>query len=254
MAEIQDLDDLDLDEMEAVENTEVVAEKAVAELPEKYRGKSVEDIVKMHQEAEKLVDRQATEVGEVRKLADELLKSQLYKKPEVEQPVEVDFFENPQEAIRQAVNNNPKVIAAEQQAVHSQRALASQTIAQLHPDFKEVVADSEFSNWVKSSKIRSQLYQSAENYDVDAANELLSTFKELRSVKQARQTQQLNEVETVARDKLLNSASVDSGGSSESYKKVYRRADLIRLKMTNPSKFESMQDEIDRAYQEDRVR
>ena len=104
MAEIQDIVvDLENDsvgEMEAVEQLSqpksVPVSDATASLPEKYRGKSVEDIVKMHQEAEKLVDRQATEVGEVRKLADELLKSQLYKKPEVEQPVEVDFFENPQ--------------------------------------------------------------------------------------------------------------------------------------------------------------
>ena len=50
------------------------------ELPEKYRDKSLDDIVRMHQEAEKLIGRQAQEVGEVRKLADELLKQQLYKK------------------------------------------------------------------------------------------------------------------------------------------------------------------------------
>jgi len=40
------------------------------ELPEKYRDKSLDDIVKMHQEAEKLIGKQAQEVGEVRKLAD----------------------------------------------------------------------------------------------------------------------------------------------------------------------------------------
>jgi len=253
MAEIQDFENLDIGEIEAVD--EIAEQKQQeSDLPEKYRGKSVSDIVKMHQEAEKLVDRQATEVGEVRKLADELLKSQLYKKPEVEQPVEVDFFENPQEAIRQAVNNNPKVIAAEQQAEYNKRVLASQTIASLHPDFQSVVADNEFKSWINSSKIRSQLYQNAENYDVDAANELLSTFKELRSVKQAKETKQFVELDTAERSKSLNAASVDTGGSGESYKKVYRRADLIRLKISNPTKYESMQEEIDRAYQEDRVK
>ena len=48
-----------------------------AELPEKYRDKSLDDIVKMHQEAEKLIGKQAQEVGEVRKLADELIKQNL---------------------------------------------------------------------------------------------------------------------------------------------------------------------------------
>ena len=52
-------------------------EPATSEIPEKYRGKSLEDIVRMHQEAEKLIGKQAQEVGEVRKLADELIKQNL---------------------------------------------------------------------------------------------------------------------------------------------------------------------------------
>lgn len=62
-------------------------------IPDKYKGKSVEDIVKMHQEAEKMIGRQAQEVHEVRSLADQLLKRQLEvdKKPEVvENTPEVD--------------------------------------------------------------------------------------------------------------------------------------------------------------------
>jgi len=47
------------------------------DLPGKYKGKSLKDIIKMHQEAEKLIGRQAQEVGEVRKLADDLIKRQL---------------------------------------------------------------------------------------------------------------------------------------------------------------------------------
>jgi signal recognition particle receptor subunit beta len=47
------------------------------DLPERYRNKSLEDVMKMHQEAEKVIGRQAQEVGEVRKLADELIKQNL---------------------------------------------------------------------------------------------------------------------------------------------------------------------------------
>jgi len=66
----------------------------VPELPDRYRGKSIEDIVKMHQEAEKVIGRQAQEVGEVRKLADELIKQNLGGKsqPVEKQEPEVDFF------------------------------------------------------------------------------------------------------------------------------------------------------------------
>ena len=71
-------------------------------LPDKYRDKSLEDIVRMHQEAEKLIGKQAQEVGEVRKLADELIKQNLSSKqqPIKEDEPEVDFFENPQKAVQ----------------------------------------------------------------------------------------------------------------------------------------------------------
>lgn len=52
----------------------------------------------------------------------------------------------------------------------------------------------------------------------------------------------------------MQAAAVDTGGSGESGKKVYRRTDLIRLKMRDPAKFKDMQDEIDLAYQQGRVK
>ena len=175
MAEMQDLDsEIDaVEEQQAQNEPEIdeVAEPEKPALPEKYRNKALEDVVQMHQEAEKLIRKQSLEVGEVRRLADELLRSQLQPKPVVEKPPEVDFFENPQEAMRQAVENNPRVLAAEQYALQSQRAQASQRLQQLHPDFGDVVKDESFSTWVKSSKIRSKLYEQAEAYDVDAADE-----------------------------------------------------------------------------------
>jgi len=257
MAEIQDEIDLDVGEVEAVEaeqTKEIAPEPTKPELPERYRGKSIEDIVKMHQESEKIAGRNAQEADEVRRLADELLKSQLRQAPKDEKPVEVDFFENPQEAIRQAVNNNPKVLAAEQAALVAQMEMAKAKVAQLHPDFPSVVNEDGFKDWIKSSKIRSQLYAQAENYNVDAADELLSTYKELKKARQTREIEQIQEIDTAARNKSLNAAAVDSGGSGETTQKIYRRADLIRLKLRDPAKFSSMQDDIDRAYQEGRVR
>lgn len=255
MAEVQDLDSSeDIGEIEAVENQQQEEAKSVVdetlELPQKYKGKSVSDIVKMHQEAEKLINKQSHEVGEVRKLADELIKSQLTQRREVEKPKEVDFFENPQEAIRQQIENNPRVQAAEQYARQVQMEQARQRFAQMHPDSQEVIQDEGFKTWVASSKVRQQLFKQADAYDLDAANELLSTYKELRGVRQ----KQVEAVDTAARDKSLKAAAVDTGGSGESSQKVYRRADLIRLKMRDPRKYESMADEIMEAYAAGRVK
>ena len=224
-----------------------------AELPEKYRDKSLDDIVRMHQEAEKLIGKQAQEVGEVRKLADELIKQNLGSRQQQtrqEEP-EVDFFENPQKAVQRTVDSHPDIIAARQATLEMKRAQIQQRLAQEHPDFGDIAKNEDFTNWVKSSPVRIDLFKKADaEFDYDSANELLSTYKELRSVKQ----KQSSDAGEATRKQNLKAAGVDVGGSGESSKRVYRRADLIRLKMQDPNRYEALSDEIMTAYQEGRVR
>jgi len=224
-----------------------------AELPEKYRDKSLDDIVKMHQEAEKLIGKQAQEVGEVRKLADELIKQNLgsrQQQTKQEEP-EVDFFENPQKAVQRTVDSHPDIIAARQATLEMKRSQIQQRLAQEHPDFGDIAKDQDFANWVKSSPVRIKIFEQADSgYDFDSANELLSTYKQLRGVK----NKQMSDAGEASRKQTLKAVGVDTGGSGESSKKVYRRADLIRLKMQDPNRYEALSDEIMVAYQEGRVR
>jgi hypothetical protein len=223
-----------------------------AELPEKYREKSLDEIVKMHQEAEKLIGKQAQEVGEVRRLADELIKQNLSSRQQTRQEEpEIDFFENPQKAVQRTVDNHPDVQAARQATLEMRRAQVQQRLAQEHPDFGDIAKDQDFANWVKSSPVRIRIFEQADaGYDFDSANELLSTYKQLRSVKQ----KQNSDDGEVTRKQNLKAVGVDVGGSGESSKKVYRRADLIRLKMQDPNRYDALSDEIMAAYQEGRVR
>jgi len=222
------------------------------ELPDKYRDKSLDEIVKMHQEAEKLIGKQAQEVGEVRKLADELIKQNLGSRQQTRQEEpEVDFFENPQKAVQRTVDNHPDILAARQVTQEMRRAQIQQRLAQEHPDFGNIAKDQDFANWVKSSPVRIKIFEQADSgYDFDSANELLSTYKQLRSVKQ----KQTSDDGEVTRKQNLRAVGVDVGGSGESSKKVYRRADLIRLKMQDPNRYDALSDEIMAAYQEGRVR
>ena len=223
------------------------------EFPEKYREKTLEEVIKMHQEAEKYIGKQAQEVGEVRKLADELIKQNLSstKQPIKEEQPEVDFFENPKEAIRQTVDNHPDVVAGRQAAYDFKRMQIQQKLTQEHPDYGQVASDPDFANWVKSSPIRINLFAKADGeFDYDSANELLTTYKQLRGIK-AKQTSDAGETQ---RKTNLKAAGVDIGGSGESGKRVYRRADLIRLKMTDPNRYEALSDEIMQAYAEGRVK
>jgi hypothetical protein len=52
----------------------------------------------------------------------------------------------------------------------------------------------------------------------------------------------------------MRAAQVDVGGTGESSKRVYRRADLIRLKMTEPDRYDALSGEIMQAYADGRVK
>jgi len=227
-------------------------EQVISDLPEKYRGKDLSDIIRMHQEAEKLIGKQAQEVGEVRKLADELIKQNLSgNRQNAEVEPEIDFFEDPKKAVQRTVENHPDVLAARQAGQEFKKMQIQSKLASEHPDFSQVVQDPDFVNWVKSSPIRLGLYAKADGeYDYDSANELLSTYKQLKSVK----TKQTSDAGEATRKQNLKAASVDTGGTGESGRKVYRRADLIRLKMTDPQRYEMLSDEIMAAYAEGRVK
>ena len=242
-------------ELDIVESQKLdsIIEQASDDVPEKYKGKQLSDIIKMHQEAEKLIGKQAQEVGEVRKLADELIKQNLAGKPQPiqEEEPEVDFFENPQAAVRKTVDNHPDVLAARQASQEFKKMQIQQKLAQEHPDFTQIVQDQDFANWVKSSPIRIGLYAKADGeFDYDSADELLSTYKQLKQIK----TKQVADKGKEALKQNLKAVAVDTGGTGESSKRVYRRADLIRLRMSDPERYEALEPEIMRAYADGRVR
>lgn len=231
-------------------------------IPEKYRGKSFEEIVKMHQEAEKLIGRQAQEVGETRKLADELIKQQLESKvktKELEQPVaqEIDFFDDPAKAVNQAVENNPVLKQLQQQLVVQKQQEALARIEKAHPDFVSVAESSDFQEWISSSKVRKQLYEAANNYDADAALELLDTYKSLKGIKaQAVQAadEGVKQVGQQQRQQAIRAAGVQTGGTGESTKPTYRYADIMKMMMYDREQYNARADEFLQAYQEGRIK
>jgi hypothetical protein len=245
-----DEDKQEASEIEAVEQQQATPK---SELPEKYRGKSIEEVAKMHSEVEKRLSIQGQEIGEVRKLADELIRQNLESKQQSTKKVEpeVDFFEDPQAAIQKAVDNHPDVQSSKLAFANMQKMQIKQQLASAHPDFDEIARDQNFADWVKSSPVRIKLFAAADTgYDFDSANELLTTYKQIRGTK----TKQNEVAQESNRQVSLRAAAVDVGGSGESSKKVYRSTDLIRLKMRDPDRYEALQDEIMLAYAEGRVK
>ena len=237
------------------ETQEVAQEEPQQDIPEKYQGKSMQDVVKMHQEAEKLLGKQSSEVGELRKVVDDFISAQLAAQQAPEQQQEeddTDFFTDPKQAVARAIENHPKIREAEQYTTQYKKQTALSALQSKHPDMQQILNDANFAEWVKASKIRSQLFvQADQGYDYDAADELFSLWKERAGV--AKQTVA---VEQQARKQQLKAANTGTArGSTEgSRKKVYRRADIIKLMRDDPERYQALANEIMQAYSEGRVR
>jgi len=235
------------------------------DIPEKYRGKSVQDLVQMHQELERFSGKQSSEVGETRKevnelrqLVDSYIQTELSNKqaPQPQQDDgdkdDVDFFVDPQSAVNRAIDNHPKIREAEAYTQQYKQQAALSRLKSSHPDMESILQNPKFAEWIKGSKVRTQLFvQADQQYDYDAADELFNLWKEKNQV-----VQQTAQAEKMARQNAVKSASTGNArGSVEgSRKKVYRRADIIKLMKTDPDRYNSLSDEILKAYAEGRVR
>jgi hypothetical protein len=237
---------------------EAAADETEAEaLPDKYQGKSASDIARMHQELEKRLGQQSSEVGELRAAFDEMVKNSMTAQqaptPEVTEVDDIDFFADPKEAMRRAIANDPSVRQAQEMAVLLQKEKALTAIQAKHADMKEVLGSESFQTWVKGSQFRQNLFAQADsNYDFAAADELLTLYKDTQGVVKSQAA-----VEKVAKKAEIKRASTGSSRSnpeSQSTRKVYRRRDIIELMNRDPKRYEAMQPEIMKAYQEGRVK
>ena len=229
-----------------------------SDTPEKYKGKSVEDLVQMHQELEKFSGKQSTEVGELRQIVDNHIQTQLstQQAPQQQQQQDdeddVDFFVDPKSAVQRAIDNHPKIKEAQEYTALAKKQSTLAQLQQQHPEMEAILQDTKFAEWIKGSKVRTQLFvQADQQYDYDAANELFSLWKERNQV-----VEQTAQAEKAARKSAVKSASTGNarGTSEGSRKKVYRRADIIKLMRTDPDRYQSLSDELLKAYSEGRVR
>lgn len=224
------------------------------DLPDKYRGKSAAELARMHQEAEKLLGRQSSEVGELRKVVDSYIQTQLSQQqaPQKSDDEDYDFFTDPDKAVSRAIENHPKIKEAEQYTQQYKKASALNQLQSRHPDMEAILKDNRFAEWIQGSKIRTQLFvQADQQYDYEAANELFTLWKD----RQATVTQTA-QAEKAGRKEAVRSANTGNarGNPDSQSRKIYRRADIIKLMKTDPDRYQSLSDEIMKAYQEGRVK
>ena len=210
----------------------------VDEVPEKYKGKSTAEIVRMHQEAEKLLGRQSSEVGELRSVVDNYIQTQLdttsAKKEEPEE--DIDFFSDPEKAVARAIKNHPSIRQAEEVSQQYRKSTAQNQLQSRHPDMQNILTD---------------FAQADTQYDYEAADELFSTWKE----RQGTVAQTAANEKAVRKTAVKTASTGNAKGSGEtSSRKIYRRSDIIKLMTDDPDRYLALSDEIMLAYQEKRVR
>jgi len=243
------------EEQEAAQVETTATQEPESTVPDKYQGKSIEEIVQMHQEAEKLVGRQSSEVGELRKIVDDFIKT---KAEETKQEIspnnsmddEVDFFDNPKEAVARAVAGSTEMKQMQELLAAQKQQEVLGKISAKHPDYMEVIQDPAFGEWVKSSAVRVELLQRADTYDFNAADELLTVWSERKDV-----VNKAKEVNEQDRKQQRKAATTGGKGSGEPIsRKIYKRSDIVQLMISDPERYKANVDEFDRAYREGRVK
>ena len=231
------------------------------DIPDKFSGKSVEDIVKSYQNLEQELGRKSQEIGELRQLSDSFLKAEISRNDgqtslqseNSNGETESDFFEDPSKAVNSLIEKHPKFQEFQEFQARQQQDTSKAQLEQTHPDYVDIVQDSNFQDWVKASTFRTDLFQQADRYNYAAADELLTHWKERSMIDKTAEVQQKQKA---TRKKNLKAGKTESRVSSESTagKKTYRRADLIRLKQNDPTRYADLSDEIFNAYAEGRVK
>ena len=250
-------DDIEPNEVEEIQQEQEAEQPPQEEptVPEKYQGKSLEEVVQMHQEAEKLLGRQSSEVGELRKVVDDFITNQTQQQaPQqlVEPEDDIDYFTDPQAAVNRAIENHPKIREAQEYTAQYKKQTSLAMLNSKHPDMQDILKDPKFAEWIKDSKIRTQLFVEADQqYNAEAADELFTLWKERKNI-----AQQTAAVEKQSRKQQLKAANTGNArGSAEgTRKKVYRRADIIKLMKTDPERYQALSEEILKAYAEGRVK
>jgi hypothetical protein len=117
---------------------------------------------------------------------------------------------------------------------------------------QQILQDNRFAEWIKGSKIRTQLFvQADQQYDYEAADELFTLWKDRQTT--VKQTAQAEKAGRQAAVKTANTGNARGNPDSQS-RKIYRRADIIKLMKTDPDRYQSLSDEIMKAYAEGRVK
>jgi len=249
------------DESVVIEDTSESVTEQEEEVPEetkedtieqdpRFAGKSSDDLIKMVLDAQSMIGRQGQQIGDYRGILEDFIKT---KGTDTQQSPNnkpaPDIYENPDEFVEAAISKNSTLNEMRELVKQTKQQAAVDKLTSIHPDWKKTIEDISFQEWVASSAIRTELAKRFDNYEYDAANELLSNWSERKQ-----SDKKVEEVSEKQRKSQMKAASTGGKGSAEPpSRKIYKEQDLLNLMIKNPEKYRANVFEIDKAYAEGRV-
>lgn len=216
------------------------------DLPEKYKGKQVNEVIEMHQNSEKRLGQLQNEVGQLRGLVKDLSDIQR-SEPELqtqEQEVDVsrdELLDNPTEAVRKIVQ--PEFERQEK----TRRESAAKTIFEAEEaalmqefgDMEAIVATTEFRTFAGRTPSRQRDLEVAATgtgvESIRAARRLLEDFSDFQE-----QTASDTKTEPTPVDEARNASTERGGtGAPTSTKPQIFESDVIALINSDPAKYRS---------------
>jgi hypothetical protein len=244
------------------EKSAAVEEERATELPEKYRGKEVTDVIEMHQNSEKRLGELQNEVGQLRGLVTDLSALQrpvTEPEPAEQEPVNVsgdDLLSDPVTAIRQVIQPELDKLKAASTQSTADNLLQTEGDALLadYPDVEAIVSSEQFQTFAQRTPGRQADLNTAAGTkgleQVRAARRLLEDFSDFQQLTVA----EAQTTETPV-DKARKVATEGSGtGAPISGKEMVYEADVIALIQNDKAKYlsPSFQKELTEAIKEGR--
>lgn len=249
------------------------------DVPEKYRGKSASDLLKIVQDQESYIGRQGQELGDLRGqvgtlrgLVDKSLALRdtgSIGREDVgteEDLSDDDFLATPRDAVRKTVQRETREQSSRLARLEQQAAAID--FSRRHPTAEKDIEDPAFVEFVQKSPVRSRLARNAfgdmNNLDFEAAEELWNLYEDYKSLtstatgdNETASQEAASQAEQPQRSKsppkmVTTGSSGDVGGSS---KPIYSQAALNRLQVSNPDLYwaNDTQSKIQQAYRDGRV-
>lgn len=193
---------------------------------ERFKDKNVEDVLKSYAELEKAYSQQGQKHGELRKSFDEFITLQSQtasvagsEPTEEEEPITVDdLYEDPAEVVSRVVKKETgkRLDQIEQSLQTQQVQVKINALSEKYPDWQDTVSSEEFKAWALAKPYRQQMVARADQFDFEAAEEVLSMYADLHAKEADTAAQDAErERQKALADATMESSSAESAASDE---------------------------------------